>query len=1112
MNATNEQIKAINQSGKVIVSASAGSGKTFVMIQKLVKAIEDGADLDSVLAVTFTKKAAAQMKEKLKKALISGIAEADGKKRQALKVQLSKVSSADISTIHSFCAKLLRTYFYALDIDGTFDIMASDDAQGQEFRQRAVDKLFENYYETDDENFKTLLAFYRRKRGDAYLKNLILSSYEELRVYSNYEEILNIGGTLFTDAGFESVVTAVKSEADRKYASLLDAVKSFAEAFCHPNKTYKIILGEMISAIEKSMSSDLFSVPPSLSVTRKPTDKTEEEKELGALFKAFRDEINSQFKAVRADICDRETEKDRFLKSGIGARAFTAVIKDFEREYAQIKRDENKLDYGDLEHFCLKLFQNRAIAEEIKSKYSFVFVDEYQDVNAVQEEIIRSVGGDSVFLVGDKKQAIYGFRGSCSDYFDKKFAELEKSSGALLLPHNFRSAENIIKFVNKTFSTVMTGERCGVDYAVKEAMIYGGRYADFKGEAKIHIFGKDDKEEEELKLYSIAEANREVRRSREALAVLKIVKEELSKTHYDPDRGEYVRTGQGDICILTRKRNAAADDIARALIDEGYSVAGAQEADILFRPEVKKMRDILSYIDNKQQDIPLATALLSPIGGLDCDELAQIRLKGEALVPQAIKDLGRVPFRECCRYYLKSGDALCAKLKNFKTKIEELRSLAEVLTASELIDRISEDTCLEAEYSKDGGERLKNIRRFADEGENMSLAQFLAKLKGGCRISAPSASASDSIKIMTMHASKGLEFPVVIISDICATYRGRDSAELPLSSEFGFAPRCFDTEAMLAYDTLLRRYVKHLKDRDEYKNELNLFYVACTRAMCRLHILAEEIPEYSAVSASEAKCYAKLFPFGNDCEEIAVEQNGQKRAEIGSRAEFDGSLYERIKCSFGRGYDPSNCVKGLIDEVNLPVKSSATAILKMSEEDREKAVQLFSGEGETSAEKGIAYHRFLELYEDFSVRDREGVQRQKDSFLKKGLITETQYALLDTDTLTEIVNIPIFSTLGKAELFREQEFLCMLPANEILNTRSRDGVLVQGAIDLLAKTGDGYKVIDYKYSHKNDEEIIATYSEQLALYKKAVSLITHTPPDRIETVIVNIFRKSQINL
>ncbi len=140
------------------------------------------------------------------------------------------------------------------------------------------------------------------------------------------------------------------------------------------------------------------------------------------------------------------------------------------------------------------------------------------------------------------------------------------------------------------------------------------------------------------------------------------------------------------------------------------------------------------------------------------------------------------------------------------------------------------------------------------------------------------------------------------------------------------------------------------------------------------------------------------------------------------------------------------------------------------------------------------------------------MQRQKDSFLKKGLITETQYALLDTDTLTEIVNIPIFSTLGKAELFREQEFLCMLPANEILNTRSHDGVLVQGAIDLLAKTGDGYKVIDYKYSHKNDEEIIATYSEQLALYKKAVSLITHTPPDRIETVIVNIFRKSQINL
>lgn len=1112
MNATEEQIRAIDKTGKVIVSASAGSGKTFVMIQKLVKAIENGADLDGVLAVTFTKKAAAQMKEKLKKALINGIAEADREKKQLLKIQLSKVASADISTIHSFCARLLRTYFFCLDIDGTFDIIAADDAQGQEFKQRAVDKLFEDYYEADNENFKTLLSCYRRKRGDIYLKNLVLSSYEELRVYCNYDDILNVVETLYTEEGFEKVCEAVRAEADKKYRRLSEGVKKFAEGFYHPNKVYYTILEEMQNALKKSIGSDIFSAQPPLTVTRKPTDKTEEEKVIGGLFKEFKDEVNSQYKAVRSDIGDRETERERFFKSGRIAKAFAAVLKDFEREYSAIKKEENKLDYGDLEHLTLKLFENRQVAEEIKKKYSLVFVDEYQDVNAVQEKIIDAVGGKNVFLVGDKKQAIYGFRGSNSDYFDEKFAQLEKNDGALQLPHNFRSAENIVNFVNKIFSSVMTETNCGVNYRAKEAMKYGGRYSDFKGSAQIHVFGKDEEEDAEIELYSISGASKEVRHTREALAVLKIVKAELESEHYDPDKGCLVKTMPGDICILTRKRNQAAYEIARALQDEGYAVAGSQEANILLRPEVKKIWDILSYIDNKQQDIPLATALLSPLGGLTCDELAAIRLKGEAFVPKEVKDNGRVPFRECCRYYLKINDGLSLKLRNFKARIEELRNFAEVMTASELIDKILEDTCLEAEYSRGNGEKLKNIRRFASEGENMSVARFLAKLKGGYEICAPSASASDSIRIMTMHASKGLEFPVVIISDICATFKGRDSAELPLSRQFGFAPKCFDTENMLSLDTLLRKYIKEQKERDEYKNELNLFYVACTRAMCRLHILAEEVFDYDQIAAAEAKCYARLFPYGDIYEEIQVEEGKTADGKIDAVAAFDEELFKRIKSKFGKGYDAGNNKTGKIDEVNLPVKSSATAILKMNEEDREKARQLFSGEGETSTEKGIAYHRFLELCENFDVKDREGVKARLDSFLKDGLITDEQYGLLDADTLTDIVNIPIFSTLDGATLYHEQEFLCELPANEILDTDSKQGVLLQGAIDLLAKTETGYKVIDYKYSHKNREEIVKTYSKQLALYKKAVALITKTPPEKIETIIVNIFLKEQINL
>ena len=172
---------------------------------------------------------------------------------------------------------------------------------------------------------------------------------------------------------------------------------------------------------------------------------------------------------------------------------------------------------------------------------------------------------------------------------------------------------------------------------------------------------------------------------------------------------------------------------------------------------------------------------------------------------------------------------------------------------------------------------------------------------------------------------------------------------------------------------------------------------------------------------------------------------------------------------------------------------------------------LFSGEGETGTERGTAYHRFLELC-DFAIKDRQGICAELDSFVVSGRISAEQRKLLDEDDLSEILNMPVFSKLGGATLFREQEFLCRLPADSILDTDADDGILVQGAIDLLAQTEDGFKIIDYKYSHKTDEQLIQTYSRQLALYKKAVALIMHVDEGSIDTAIVNIFSKRQIQL
>ena len=1100
MQLTPQQIAAIESSGKTIVSASAGSGKTFVMIRKLADAIERGVDLDNVLAVTFTKKAAAQMKEKLRAALIGRLDGADDKTRAALKVQLSKISSAGISTIHAFCARLLRTYFYEAGIDGSFDIISADDAEAKEYKSRALDGMFERYYAEDNENFKVLLSCYRKKRGDAYLKSLILSAYEKLRINADYISLLDGVYAVYTDKGFEKVCTELSLCARRKYAALHRAVKKFAAEFSHPRGEYAKILSEMRIALETAIESDIFADQPPLTVTRKPVDKTEEDKLAGAEFKKFKDDVAARYKAVRADISDKETERANFFESGRTAIAFCEVLREFDAEYTAVKRDENKLDYNDLEHLTLALLNNEEVRKEVNARYTYVYVDEYQDVNPVQERILSLTGGRDVFMVGDVKQAIYGFRGSRSLLFAENYERFEGGDGsALRLSSNFRSSDGVLDFVNKLFSNIMTTESCGFDYSDGSIMQRGGGYPEGFGSAEIHIFGKDEEERAEPGVYSVLEDGREVRHTREGLAVLALVEKELKSKHYDLKTGGYVDTQPGDICILTRKRNKAAAGIVRALTDAGYAVAGAQEANVLNRPEVKQMVDILSYIDNAEQDIPLVTALLSPLGGLTCDELAAVRI--------AAKGDRRLPFRECCEKYAdRMNGGVAEKLRSFYKRAERLRELKEIFSAAEIIDAVLEQTGLEAAYAAGGGEKLKNLRRFAAEGAGMGVAAFLSKLRGGYEIAAPAAAASDSIKIMTMHASKGLEFPVVIISDICATYKGREQTELPFDEQFGFAPRCHDRENMIVRGTLLRKLAAERSGREELKNELNLFYVACTRAMCRLHVMAQEVTAYNPSDAYDASAYSKLF----DMTEYSPKET-EPKPEFGSARKVtlisspDAELADKISSRFMREYARA-------DSVNLPVKSSASAILRLgADEPVFRPHELFPSEGETGTERGTAYHRFLELC-DFSVKDADGIRREIRKFCDDGRISAGQCGLLNAQELSEILGMPIFAGLDGARLFREREFLCRLPANELFDTAADDGILVQGAIDLLAETKDGYAVIDYKYSNKSDAELVATYSRQLALYKKAVALITRTAEKNISTAIVNIYRRRQIIL
>lgn len=1103
MQLTDEQVAAIESRGKTIVSASAGSGKTFVMIEKLVDAVSNGVDLDDVLAVTFTKKAAAQMKEKLRSAIIKRVENA-GEEKTRLKSQLSKIASANISTIHSFCARLIRTYFYALDgVDAGFDIISSDDAVARDLQARAADNLFERLYEEDDAEFKLLLSCFMKKRNDASLKRLLWEAYAEVRSVAHYTDILENTKNLYTGEGFKEVCESYFSTLKNKIAPLICAVERFKSQFPVTKKAanYEQLFTEMVCALKIYETVGLFGAKPALTVSRKPVDAVED-KEAGALFKAFKDSLSKKYAALCPDVETEEKEREKFFKSGEVAIAFSSVLLQLDREYAAVKADENKLDYNDLEHLTLQLLSDGGIKKEINSGFKYVFVDEYQDINPVQEEIISSLYGET-FLVGDVKQSIYGFRGSKSVFFSKKFENFEKGFGnALKLSSNFRSSDGVINFANGLFSKLMRPDTCGVDYKKTSVMRAGGQYPAGYGEAKIHVFGKEEAEESELEVYSVLNGGQEARHTREGLAVLEIVEKELKSTHYDLNKGEYVPTQRGDICILTRKNKGdSVEGIVRALTDQGYAVSGAQEANICELSEVKQILDILSLIDNAEQDVPLVTALLSPLGGFCEDELAEIRIAFQGVRPP-------LSFRKCCEKYSALPGDISRKLHIFGGQLQKLRDLADVLPTGELIDELLETFGLESGYGAGGEIKVRNVLRLREEGASLPLAAFLQKIKaGGYDVSAPAPAPSDSIKIMSMHASKGLEFPVVIIADICKTFKGQDYSEVPFDEKFGFAPKAYDRENMLAQKTVLRRLIKSRQDEEELFNELNLFYVACTRAMCNLHVLAETVKPYDEANFFDAKCYADLFDVREFLHEEACDLTDFSAKEYGGSMLHtpDDTLVESIEERFMQPY--ANEIS-----VDLPVKSSASAILRVRDYEPHEATHvLFGGEGETGTEKGTAYHRFLELC-DFSKKSVEEIESEKLNFLNSGRISKEQFGLLNGEELAQILNMPVFADLRGATLYREREFLCRLKANEILETEAEDYVLLQGAIDLLAVGDFGVKIIDYKYSHKTDEQLIKTYTPQLNLYKKVTAAILHCSADKISTTIVNIHTRRQIDL
>ena len=1074
---TQEQKDAISARGRVIVSASAGSGKTFVMIERLVSLIADeGVGVKNVLCVTFTNKAAAQMRERLRGALVKKIAASgDGAARKRLKEQLNDLPLADICTIHAFCARLLRSRFYRVGLDPSFRIIGADDATGKAIGARALDEVFEQAYEEGGEEFESLLAVWFYKKRDKRLRGLVAALYEKARGGADTARVLGeVGAHDLFDRACETVERGFRRKIEYYRDSADAAIVYFAETNARAVK----VAHEIKAACEALLSTaDLFSMAsvlrPAIS-SMPPSSKAEGEDK--RILKAL-SYASKGIKGVYGELAafsSREEEREKCENARMRAAALAALAKRYDETVSRMKTEQGVLDYDDLERYTIALLQDEETRRELQEKYRFLFVDEYQDVNPVQERILSALTGEEAFFVGDGKQAIYGFRGSRSEFFDQKTHELN----ALSLTRNFRSARAVINAVNRVFSKILTG------YPL---MTGGERYGEHEGDVQFHLIPEREKQEKTRGVYSVAESVGEEESDALSDEVVRLIEAERGALFYDVDAGRERTVGWGDIAVLVRKNTGDAERIVRALVSRGIPVTTSSKINVCDYFEARLLIDWLSLLDNARQDIPLGTALLSPVGGFTDGELAAIRLRFPS----------PYTFREACEKYRRMlCDPIAQKLAAFEERYARLRALCAVRTAAEMMNELL-SAGLERQIAQKGSvqARLSHVQRLIAEAADDGVHEFLARLKAlSYRVDFCESGGENAVKVHTMHASKGLEYPVVILAGLDASFHGVDKDELMWTEEFYAAPKSYDVKTRTVSENMLRLAAQAAEEEKQLIEEKNLLYVAMTRAQYRLHMLFAGKEAIPAQFASRFSDFIDLHETADYFTEGGSLPPPKRRSALAGK--HDETLSKTIENLYAVAYPHAAATV-------LPVKSSATALMR-EEENEERAH--FTGKG-FSKEEGVAYHLFLQNV-TFGADAEEEFARMR----RAGILTEEQAALIDLAQLKKILAIPCLASLAGKRIFREQTFLVRLSARETGVADCDDELIFQGAIDLLVEDEQGFTVVDYKYSGKDERDIVKSYAVQINLYKKAVARTMRVREESVRARIVNIASGREIVL
>lgn len=1139
---TADQQKAIeSRRGTVLVSAAAGSGKTAVLVERVIQRICDESDpcgVENLLIVTFTNAAAAQMKEKIAAALSKRIADDPADKR--LRRQQLMLPFASICTIDSFCINLVRENFHELGVSPDFSLL--DNGRIDILMDQAVNSVIEERHKSPTPEFISLCDLISDTKDDKKLIEAVLKLYKLSQAYpfperwldslseefssprsveeSSWGKILinhTIQSVCSFRAGAEHCIKLLSGEPEleAKYAPAFhDDINSF-------DHLLDALSGEswdgIREAYDKVEFSRMNSAPKGYSSAVKDTCGN------------TRDNYKKKFKQLKVifSISSEDHGADIARLAPV-VTGLIGLVKEFAEKFRELKLDENGADFSDTLHLALELlaepdgdgYRRTPLAAELSENYREILVDEYQDVNKAQDMIFSALSRDetNLFMVGDVKQSIYRFRQAMPEIFLGRRDGLKEYTpgnypAKITLGQNFRSRSGVTGTVNFIFSSLMSREAGGLEYDENEYLQAGAKYP--------------EKNEPDAELYLI-ECEKDNSGSAQAEFAADYIAKSMAGGLKISDGDGFRAPRYKDFCILLRSVSGSSADYIRALTDRGIPVISEASEGFLTSPEIMFMVSLLKVINNPVDDIPLTAVMLSPVFGFTPDDLALMRSAHRS---------GNI--YHALSAYAESGDE---KSRAFLERLTELRRLSATLRTGELVRRLVNESGYGSIINAggDSAKRRSNLNRFIDlanrnEASSKGVSGFIRYIdriiKSGKDIEGgkTASDAADAVTVMTIHKSKGLEFPVCILGACERTFNANSlSDELIIAQESGIGIKVNDGVAK--YDTLPRLAASVETRAAEHSEELRILYVALTRAKEKLVMLcscrnaqktvslastnlreeklidpynvinftsyadgiiasllrhpdAEELRSAAGLPVSitlpcDSRLLAKIIHHdAAEAEEkpeaILPEADHGETDEIRRRAEF---VYP---------------YSGLSGIVSKRIASNLESENICGEYYASKKPSFMSKDKLSPAQRGTATHRFMQFsdYAKASVSVASELERLVDG----GMLTQTEAESVDKNAIEAFFRSELASRmLASEKIYKEYAFTASFPLSEMYpdvpaEQSSGEVIIVEGVADCAFVEDGSLVIVDYKTDRASDgEELAEKYADQLSVYRRCL--------------------------